>query len=118
MKVRKLEPSEYPLLELVHEGFRPDPDMSIALVVEKDNDIVGRVFLLAPAHIEGPWVREDLRGGYVGKLLIDAAEKEARLRGITRLFAYAVDGQIENYLERLGFEKSPMTVWTKELCLH
>lgn len=114
-RIHRLRPEEYPQLRLVHEGFCPDPSISVALVAKRDEEIVGRVFLMAPAHVEGPWVREDLRGGIIGHRLMDSAELEAKSRGISKLFAYAADETMADYLSRLGYRKEPYTVWTKAI---
>lgn len=113
--IQKLSAKNYSVLAGVADGFQPDPNTSVALLAAVDNEIVGRIFLLAPTHIEGPWIRADHRNGILAKRLVDSAAKEAKECGITKLFAYGVDETIECYLERLGFEKLRMTVWSKEI---
>jgi N-acetylglutamate synthase-like GNAT family acetyltransferase len=113
--IRRLAASEFPVLATIHEGYVPDPSISVALVFKQEGEIVGRVFLLAPTHVEGPWVREDLRGGLIGHRLMESAEQEAKSRGITKLFAYAADDKLANYLDRMGYQKQPFTVWAKEI---
>jgi predicted N-acetyltransferase YhbS len=111
--IHRLRPEEYPQLKSIHEGFCPDASTSITLVAKQGEEIVGRVFLLAPAHVEGPWVREELRGGIIGHQLMVSAEREAKSRGISKLFAYAADDKLAGYLARMGYQKEPFTVWTK-----
>lgn len=118
IQLRKLEPDQFDVLKRIHEGFCPDSKTSIAVVAERDGEPVGRVFLLAPAHIEGPWVREDLRGSILGARLMKRAEEEALGIGITKLFAYSISDQLSDYLKRLGYKDERMTVWSKELCRH
>jgi GNAT superfamily N-acetyltransferase len=113
--IHRLRPEEYPQLKAIHEGFCPDPATSVTLVAKQKEEIVGRVFLLAPAHVEGPWVREDLRGGLIGHRLMESAEREAKSRGISKVFAYAADDTLANYLDRMGYQKQPFTVWAKEI---
>lgn len=113
--LRELPAEEYSRLYQVHEGFMPDPRNSVAIVAEDGPYITGRIFLLSPAHIEGPWVREDLRGSTACARLMKQAEESAKIRGIKTLFAYAVNDEIEGYLKRLGYVKAPMTVWQKDL---
>lgn len=113
--LRKLAPEEFPILKQVHEGFQPDPKTSIAVLADENDEIVGRVFLMAPVHVEGPWVRDDKRGSTLGARLMSRAELEARECGVTKLFAYAANGQLADYLERLGYKKQPFTVWAKDI---
>jgi N-acetylglutamate synthase-like GNAT family acetyltransferase len=110
-----LRPEEYPQLKSIHEGFCPDAATSVALVAKQDGEIVGRIFLLAPTHVEGPWIREDLRGGLILNQLVATAEREAKSRGISKVFAYAADDKLAGYIARLGYQKEPYTVWTKEI---
>lgn len=112
--IETLPASDFQLLESVYEGFVP-PGNSIVIVARQRGEIVGRIFLMSPTHIEGPWVRNDLRGHILGKRLMDAAAEKAQELGITKLFAYAADEQLAGYLQRLGYDKEPFTVWSKEL---
>jgi len=114
-RIEKLTPEAYGLLKTVHEGFCPDPRTSIALVAKDGEEIVGRVFLVAPVHAEGPWVRDDRRGGMIGKWLMDWAEQEAKMAGCKHLFAYGDNEELEGYLVRLGYEKQNLTVYKKAL---
>lgn len=115
IKMRKLDESEYPRLAHVAEGYIPPADRSIVMIAENDGEITGRIILVSPTHIEGPWIRDDKRCGVIGMRLIEAAEREAKKIGIRTLFAYAVSSEIEDYLGRLGFGKKDLTVWSKEI---
>lgn len=115
MVIEHLKADQYGELAGVADGFVPDPKSSVALVARNDHEIVGRVFLLTPAHLEGPWVRPDLRGTTMGKRLIDAAEEVAKRCGVRKMFAYGASEDLENYLMRLGYKREPFTVWTKEI---
>lgn len=111
-----LRPEQFDeVLPQIHDGFVPDPRTSIAIVGFDDGRPVARVFLMSPAHIEGPYIEESLRNGIEGLRLMDAVEWEAQRAGIKKLLAYAVDETIEGYLTRLGFTKMQMTVWSKEI---
>jgi len=114
-RIEQLSPGDYGVLATLHEGCVPDPKTSIVGVAKDGEEIVGRVFLLCPAHVEGPWVREDRRGGFVGKRLMDWAEAEAKSAGCQHLFAYGDSDDLEGYLQRLGYEKQKLTVWKKVL---
>lgn len=113
--IRTLGADEFVKLETVSDGIVPDPEITIALVAEKDSGIVARMFLMAPAHIEGTWIHEDARHGTLGKRLMDRMEIEAKKSGISKLFAYIAEPAIEDYVDRLGFVKQPVTVWMKEI---
>ena len=117
MQLRRLSSTEYyEVLPKLHEGFCPDPNISIAIVAEMCDQIVGRIFLLSPVHIEGPWIRETERSKTLGHglsiALIKEAENEAKKLGITKLFAYGTE-ETEAALQRLGFNLSRMSVWEK-----
>jgi GNAT superfamily N-acetyltransferase len=106
MELRTLEASEYPVLCQVDDGFTPDPNHSIAIIAKDGEEIVGRIFLLSPVHLEGPWIREDRRGMTLAARLVAKAEQEAKACGVTKLFAYAANAEMVGYL---------VTVWAKEL---
>jgi predicted N-acetyltransferase YhbS len=114
-KIEKLEACDYPILATVHDGLVPDPKTTIAMIAREGDNVIGRVFLMAPVHVEGPWVDESKRGSTLGKRLMDAAEKEAKAIGIKTLMAYGADSVLENYLERLGYRNMNLSVWAKEL---
>jgi N-acetylglutamate synthase-like GNAT family acetyltransferase len=114
-EIRKLADAEYDLLLKVEEGYRPDPAMSIAVVAEADGKIVGRMLLVAPAHIEGTWVKEEFRHGTTGIRMIRFMEAEAKKLGLAKIFSYAGSASIEDYLKRLGYTRCQLTVWEKEL---
>ena len=112
--IEELPFEQYDSLAGVHEGFIP-PKGSVALVARQGDAIVGRVFLMAPVHLEGPWAREDFRNRMLGYRLMKAAAEKAKECGVKKLFAYAENEQLANYLSRLGYKQEPYTVWTKEL---
>jgi hypothetical protein len=101
-------------LKKIHEGYVP-PDGCVAFVAREGEEIVGRIFIMAPAHVEGPWIREDRRGGLLLNQLVAAVTGEAKSCGHSKIFAYAASDQLADYLQRLGFQKMPLTVWEKEL---
>jgi N-acetylglutamate synthase-like GNAT family acetyltransferase len=115
IEIRKLNPSEFGLLESVDDGYSPNPQHSIAVVAHNQHHIVGRIFLVAPTHIEGVFVERPWRNGTVMKRLVDAIEMEARAEGITKVFCFAKDDQMADYIERLGYKLSQLTVYEKVL---
>lgn len=114
-EIRKLEDAEYDLLLKVEEGYRPDPKSSLAVVAMADGEIVGRMLLISPAHIEGTWVKEEFRKGTTGIRMMKFMEAEAKRLGLTKLFSYADSGEIEDYLERLEYKQLNVSVWAKEI---
>lgn len=113
--IRRLPAEEYPRLKTVHEGFCPPADISMVFVAEEDGEIVGRSMLLSPFHVEGPWVDESKRGTTLAFRLVRETETAAKSMGHSKILAYAVNAQIENYLSRMGYARVPMTVWEKTL---
>ena len=112
--LRVLPAEEYPRLLSVADGICPKPEISRVLIAEQDGEIVGRTMLLAPAHIEGTWLREDRRNGSLGKRLLDRIEAEAKECGMSTLFAYAEIGtKTGDYLTRLGFTLCNFSVYQK-----
>ena len=115
LKIRKIEDGEYDLLLKVQEGFRPDPKGSIALLAFDGKEIVGRMLLVSPPHVEGTWVKEEFRRGFTGMKLWLMMEEEARKIGLKAIFSYADNPIVEMYLKRLGNKQLPVSVWVKEL---
>ena len=113
--IRRLDKSEFGRLRNVADGLAPNPDYSRVIVIERDGEIVGRMCLMTPVHIEGTWLREDVRRGTVGFRMFQAIEREATSLGVRTLLAYATSAEHETYLQRLGFGKLEFTVWSKEI---
>lgn len=117
--IRRLHASEFDLLKGIDDGFTPDAEKSIAVVAQNGSRIIGRIFLVAPSHAEGIWIDRDYRGGSLGKQIVDALEVEARAEGITKMFAYAVNEEMEHYIaRRCGYERLALVVLSKELTCH
>lgn len=115
IEIRKLNPSEFGVLNHFADGYVPNPQHSIALVADNEHHIIGRIFLVAPIHIEGIHIDPPWRNGIVMKQLVDAVEIEARAEGVSKLFCFAKDDQMANYIERLGYKPSQLTVYEKVL---
>jgi GNAT superfamily N-acetyltransferase len=115
MDIRRLDAEEFEQLQEIADGWCPDPQVSRAGVAIDGERTVARVFIVAPVHIEGPWIAEEYRHGTLAARLVKWAERQAREVGVQKLFAYGANAEIEGYLERLGFKKQPLTVWAKEL---
>jgi GNAT superfamily N-acetyltransferase len=115
LTVRRLKPVEYEKLLSVSDGYTPDPNRSVAVVAENGHHIMGRIFLMAPAHVEGVFVEPAWRNTGVMRQLVDAIELEARAEGISKVLAYAKDPDMYGRIEAMGYKKLPWTVWEKEL---
>lgn len=77
--------------------------------------LAGRTMIVPLPHIEGTWVREDLRKGRLGYTLLKEVEKSIAMADRTYAWAFADTNEREGYLERLGYEKQELTVWYKKL---
>src|ERR1700722_20097193 len=115
LTLRRLKPVEYEKLLSVHDGFTPDPHRSVAIVAENGHHIMGRVFLMAPAHVEGIFVEPAWQGKGVMRQLVDAIELEARAEGISKVLAYAKDSDMAGRIEAMGYKKLLWSVWEKGL---
>lgn len=116
IEIRRLEGLEYHKLNQIgDDDFIPDPEKSIAIIAENEQKVIGKVLLLAPAHIEGIFIEPAWRNGTVMNRLVAAVELEARAEGITKVMAYAKDTEMEHYIERLGYRRMPISVWAKGL---
>jgi hypothetical protein len=112
--IERLAAKDFSVLAKVEEGFMPACDKSIVIVAKNANEIVGRLLLVSPAHVEGAWVREDFRNGFVLARMMEKLEEEAKREGLSKLMAYG-NPINEDYLERLYFTRIPLTVWEKYL---
>lgn len=114
--IEQLSDEQFGQLAYIADGFVPCAKQGVALVSRDGNgEIDGRIFLLFPAHLEGPWIKPERRNTLLCSQLVEAAEETAKNAGLTRLFAYAISPEIEGYLKRLGYEQMPMTVWMKDI---
>lgn len=75
----------------------------------------GHLSVLSPLHIEGAWIEPEFRGGTILRDLVMIAEAEIKQLGADRVFAFAIDEEKADYLERLGYEKHEWTVWSKKV---
>lgn len=114
MEVKTLQPAEWDILKQAPDGWVPDPAWVAAIVAMDGERLVGRAAVCLMAHIEGTWVAEDHRNGTVGFRLIKAIEEQARAMNLSIVMAYAMP-EVGSYLERLGFKKSEVSVYVKEV---
>jgi hypothetical protein len=117
VNIERLDPKDFPLLKNIGDGFMPDPKRSVAIIAHHDiSGIVGRIFIVSPAHVEGVFIEKAWRNTIVFDMLMKRAELEAHKEGLTQILAFAKDDQIAGYVERLKYKKLPFTVWSKQLC--
>lgn len=113
--IRRLAPGEWDLLPREDGEFIPSPTQSVCVVALEGNEIVGRIFLVAPVHAEGIFIDERWRNQTLMARLVEKAEEEARAMCLKKLFAYAASSAMEDYIERLGYKREPWAVFSKEL---
>lgn len=82
--------------------------------------LAARVAMVPLPHIEGTWLREDLRGTPKVRTiftLIKELEKNILATGRGHAFSFVHDEQPEvaEMMTRLGYEKYPLTIWVKDL---
>lgn len=93
------------------------PDNTEAIIAVEDEKVVGFTAWLFLPHIEGTFVVPEKRHTSLGFRLVRNMEQLLAARNISHSFAYAYDRQpeVSDYLERLGYEKIPVSVWIKPL---
>jgi N-acetylglutamate synthase-like GNAT family acetyltransferase len=91
-------------------------DRQIEFILKSGDDFVGRIYLMAPLHLEGVELDQKWRSSIAFKKLVDAAETEAKGMGLTHVLAFGKDSTMEDYIQRLGYERLSLSVWRKELC--
>lgn len=113
--IERLPAEEYEVLMTIEEGFVPNPETSIAVVAKDDGVIIGRMMLVGVAHVEGAWINDRYRSGAVLERMTKEIEKQAREANIKTVFAYSQTHEMDGYIERLGYERSPLRVFRKDL---
>lgn len=113
--IERLPAEEYDTLLSIEEGYVPNAEHSIAVVARDDGAIIGRMMLIAVAHVEAAWVNDRYRGGTVLERMTKEIEAQARAAGIKTVFAYSETHEMDGYIQRLGYERSPLRVYRKEL---
>ena len=109
-------PSELNFLAQVPEdGDTIYPKEFTILAAFDEQGLAGRTMIVPLPHIEGTWVREDLRKGRVGYVLIKELEKCIASADRTYAWAFADTEEREGYLTRLGYERQQVSVWYKKL---
>lgn len=113
--IERLPAEEYDTLMSIEEGYVPDPKASIAVVAKDDGQIIGRMMLIAVAHVEAAWINHRFRCGSILERMTKEIETQARAVGIKTVFAYSETHEMDDYIQRLGYDRSPLRVFRKEL---
>ncbi len=66
--------------------------------------------------MEGIEIDAEERSGTLMGRLVEEAEKEAKTLGITTLLAFSANPLMEDYIYRLGYNRMPWGVWSRQLC--
>ena len=85
------------------------------LAIEDETSVVGQTAILNLPVIEGTTVADDKKGGTLAYRLIKRVEELYRELGKTHAMALAASPEVEGYLERVGYKKLPVVLYTKEL---
>jgi N-acetylglutamate synthase-like GNAT family acetyltransferase len=85
------------------------------LAIEGGEKVVGQTAILNLPVIEGTIVVDEKKGTTLLYRLIKRVEELYRELGKTHAWAMAAEPEVEDYLERLGYHKVPVTLYTKEL---
>jgi len=114
MKIKFLEPNEYHKLDGIDgAGFTPDNSL-VAVAVDDDDKVIGRMAIVQLPHLEGSWVAPAHRGSTVGARLEKTCVNKLKELGAATVIGFAPDDTLELYLKRLGYTKFA-TAWKKEI---
>lgn len=113
MEIKILEPSEYSLLKDTPDGQLFTPENSVVPAAIEDGKIVIRLPLMNLIHLEGSW--SDRRRGETFKKVEELLYEHAKKLGLSHIHTYAPTLAHEDILQRAGWERLPVSVWTKEL---
>lgn len=98
------------------EGIAWPASAAVVFAIE-NNRIVGRSAILGADIVEGTWTSPEKRGTSLAFRLIRRVEELYKAHGRTHAIAFVSTEQPEvaGYLERAGYEKSPLMVYSKVL---
>ena len=92
------------------------PVDSIVMYCFEDNKVIGRMGLMSFKIVEGTWAHPDKKGTSVAYRMMRQMEAMVAYLGEPAINAFSADDQpVSDYLERYGFERLPITLYTKSL---
>lgn len=93
------------------------PSDTVALFATEGAEIMARSAIIQLPVIEGSMVHPDLRGTSLAYRMLREIETILKAMGKTHAIAMAANDQpeVSGYLERVGYEKMPVTMYSKKL---
>jgi hypothetical protein len=93
------------------------PDSVVLYALDDKNEIVARMGVVEPPHIEGTWIREDNRNAFMAKRMISQMEKFLLSNEKQGAFAFVENSntEVQDYMKRLGYSELPLKVYFKFL---
>lgn len=93
------------------------PADTVVLCAVEGDQVVARSAILNLPVVEGSWVSPEKRGTSLAFRMLREVETIYRATDKTHSMAMAADDQPEvgEYLERVGYERMPVTMYTKKL---
>jgi hypothetical protein len=81
---------------------------------------VGRSAIVQLPHIEGTWVSESRRSSTLAYSLLQKVEQIFKDGGKSHAWAFikADEPHLQAYMERMGYKRQPVVVYSKELICH
>ena len=116
MDIRILEPHEYKLLDCIPapDGVKLDPENTWVAAAIDGGKLVGRLAAISLPHIEGAWINPECRSGLILRRMEETLVSKMKQLGAGCVAAYAINKNIEQYLERSGYRQFA-TAWIKEI---
>ena len=115
MTTRVLPPEEYERLRATFDTPLPDHAYSRIVVAEEGNEIVGHLFLVGLAHVDGAAIKPDRRGGDIFQKMLDKVEETARDHDLKTLMVCSPSAGLDRHFREAHYQLEPWTVWTKEI---
>lgn len=103
------------LASIEEDPISPLPPEFTIIAAFDSKGLAARTTMISVPHMEGTWIREDLRKGRVGVTLVREVEKCIAASDKSNLIAFTPDAdrRVEGYMSRLGYKKLPVSVWVK-----
>lgn len=115
LTIRTLSPSEYARLGgiMPNDDWIPNSSTSVAIVAERDDEIIGFWIAQPVIHTEPVWIKRGERNGLVLGLMW--RRMHSLVKRIGTVFAFSPSDETSCYLKRLGFtEQKTFTVFSRK----